>query len=110
MVEPAPTFGPRFRRTGNVVAVSDTPPEAPASSARHDGPVDAPTDDRDDHVNPGEAADGADPVDLAAIERDLDAVEAALPRLDDGTYWVDERTGEPISDQVLAADPVARRA
>ena len=50
------------------------------------------------------------PVDLAAIERDLAAVEAALPRLDDGTYWVDEVTGEPIPDEVLATDPVARRS
>lgn len=50
------------------------------------------------------------PVDLVAIERDLAAVEAALPRLDDGTYWVDEVTGEPIPDEVLATDPVARRS
>ncbi len=51
-----------------------------------------------------------DPPDLTAIERDLTAVEAALTALDDGSYWVDEITGEPIPDHVLAADPVARRA
>lgn len=57
------------------------------------------------------AADPApEPLDLAAIERDLAAVEAALPRLDDGSYWIDESTGDPIPDSVLAADPVARRA
>lgn len=50
------------------------------------------------------------PVDLAAVERDLAGVEAALERLDQGTYWTDEVTGEPIPDEVLAADPVARRA
>lgn len=49
------------------------------------------------------------PVDLAAIERDLDGVERALERLDDGTYWTDEVTGEPLPDELLAADPVARR-
>ena len=51
-----------------------------------------------------------EPPDLDAIERDLDGVEAALARLDDGTYWTDEVTGEPIPDPVLAADPVARQA
>lgn len=57
-------------------------------------------------------ADGdARPVraDLDRIERELAGVEAALRRLDDGTYWTDEVTGEPIPDDVLAADPVARR-
>ena len=49
------------------------------------------------------------PVDLAAIERDLDGVERALERLDDGSYGVDEVTGEPLPDDLLAADPVARR-
>ena len=43
------------------------------------------------------------------VERDLAGVEAALERLDDGTYWTDEVTGEPLSDELLAADPVARR-
>ncbi len=33
----------------------------------------------------------------------------ALARLDDGTYWIDEETGEPILDELLVADPVARR-
>lgn len=51
-----------------------------------------------------------EPLDLVAIERDLAAVEAALPRLDDGSYWLDEVTGDDIPDDVLAADPVARRA
>lgn len=50
------------------------------------------------------------PPDLAAIEHDLAAVEAALSALDDGSYWVDEVTGEPIPDEVLASNPVARRA
>ncbi len=45
--------------------------------------------------------------DLLAIERDLAAVEAALDALDDGSYWVDATTGEPIPDAVLAANPLA---
>ncbi len=48
--------------------------------------------------------------DLDAIERDLAGVEAALQRLDDGSYWTDEVTGEPIPDEVLANDPVTRRS
>lgn len=65
------------------------------------------TPDRD----PGAAADppAPEPLDLDRIERDLAGVEAALARLDDGTYWTDEVTGEAIPDEVLAADPVARR-
>lgn len=50
------------------------------------------------------------PLDLDGIERDLAAVETALQRLDAGTYWTDEVTGEAILDDVLAADPTARRA
>ena len=50
------------------------------------------------------------PLDLDGIERDLADVEVALARLDAGTYWTDEVTGEPIPTEVLAADPLARRA
>jgi RNA polymerase-binding transcription factor DksA len=48
-------------------------------------------------------------IDLDAIQRDLEDVEAALLRLDAGTYWTDEVTGNPIDDAVLLADPLARR-
>ncbi len=51
-----------------------------------------------------------EPLDLDAVERDLAAVETALQRLSDGTYWTDEVTGEPIPEHVLATDPTARRA
>jgi RNA polymerase-binding transcription factor DksA len=56
---------------------------------------------------------GASPtpdVDLDEIERDLEAVERALDRLSEGTYWTDEVTGQPIPDDVLVNDPTARRA
>ncbi len=51
-----------------------------------------------------------DEIDLVGIEADLDGVQAALARLADGTYWTDEVTGEAIPADVLAADPLARRA
>ena len=49
-------------------------------------------------------------IDVVSIEADLDGVQTALTRLADGTYWTDEVTGEPIPADVLAADPLARRA
>ena len=57
-----------------------------------------------DHAAPAAA------VDLDRVQRDLEGVEAALARLDAGTYWTDEITGAPLGDDLLAADPVARRA
>ena len=77
-----------------------------------------PTDDAGEAVpiEPGggpetaSAPDATPPIDLERIAADLDGVDAALRRLDDGTYWNDEVTGAEIPDQVLAADPVARRA
>jgi RNA polymerase-binding transcription factor DksA len=53
--------------------------------------------------------DATGAADLDRVERDLAGVEAALARLDDGTYWTDEVTGQPLGDELLAADPVARR-
>jgi RNA polymerase-binding transcription factor DksA len=50
------------------------------------------------------------PLDLDGIEGDLAAVEVALGRLDDGTYWTDEVTGEMLPDELLAERPAARRA
>jgi RNA polymerase-binding transcription factor DksA len=53
---------------------------------------------------------GADPaLDLDAIERDLADVEVALARLDAGTYWTDEVTGGELPNDLLAANPTARR-
>ena len=49
------------------------------------------------------------PLDLDAIERDLADVEVALTRLDAGTYWTDEVTGDPLPQDLLQADPTARR-
>lgn len=66
-------------------------------------PNDAPTgDDRP-------AADREPMIDLDTVAGEFDGVEAALRRLDEGTYWTDEVTGDPIPDDVLASDPTARR-
>jgi hypothetical protein len=46
---------------------------------------------------------------LSQIERDLDAVDAAIAALDAGTYGVDASTGRPIDDALLAEDPTRLR-
>ena len=45
---------------------------------------------------------------LEQLERELAEIEAALQRLDEGTYGVDEVTGEPIAPDRLEAYPIAR--
>jgi RNA polymerase-binding transcription factor DksA len=55
------------------------------------------------------AAERAGAAELDRIEADLSGVEVALERLDAGTYWTCEVTGQPLPDSLLAADPVARR-
>ena len=52
---------------------------------------------------------GAGGAELDRIEADLSGVEVALDRLDAGTYWTCEVTGQPLPDALLANDPVARR-
>ena len=87
----------------SVGGVNDDP-EQPAEPAPTDGTATASA------VQPSDDGNQREPVDLGRIERDLAGVETALQRLDAGTYWTDEATGQPIPDGVLAADPVARRA
>jgi len=43
------------------------------------------------------------------IESDLAEVEVALARLDAGTYWTCEITGQPLPADQLAANPTMRR-
>jgi RNA polymerase-binding transcription factor DksA len=45
---------------------------------------------------------------LERLEAEMAEIEAALQRVDDGTYGVDEVTGEPIDPERLAALPTAR--
>ena len=71
--------------------------------------VDDPTEN--DPTDPGpHGREELGEIDVVAIEADLDGVQAALTRLADGTYWTDEVTSEPLPTDVLAADPLARRA
>jgi DnaK suppressor protein len=46
---------------------------------------------------------------LAAIDADLEGVEAALDRLEAGTYFSCEVCRSPLADGQLAAQPVVRR-
>ncbi len=50
-----------------------------------------------------------DVLDLDGIERDLADVEVALARLDAGTYWTDEVTGQPLPAELLQQQPTVRR-
>lgn len=45
---------------------------------------------------------------LESLETELAELEAALQRVDDGTYGIDEVTGEPIPAERLEAFPTAR--
>jgi RNA polymerase-binding transcription factor DksA len=45
---------------------------------------------------------------LEQLEHDLAEIEAALQRLDEGTYGIDEVTGQPIARERLEAYPTAR--
>lgn len=64
---------------------------------------------------PGDIADSAQPLtaegmadSVAASLRDrLAAIDRALQRLDDGTYGRSVRSGRPIPDERLDADPAA---
>jgi len=45
---------------------------------------------------------------LERLESELAEIEAALQRVDEGTYGLDEVTGEPIDPERLEARPTAR--
>lgn len=45
---------------------------------------------------------------LESLEHELAELEAALERIDAGTYGVDEVTGSPIARERLEAQPAAR--
>ena len=65
------------------------------------------------HLPPVQDAPAAVPtaaLDLDAIGRDLADVEVALTRLDAGTYWTDEVTGDDLPAALLETHPTARRA
>jgi len=51
--------------------------------------------------------EGQDDAIAESLRDRLDAIERALHRLDDGTYGRSVRSGEPIPDERLEADPAA---
>jgi DnaK suppressor protein len=53
------------------------------------------------------AAEGVDQAVTASLVRRLDAVHRAVARLEQGTYGRSVRSGEPIPDERLEADPAA---
>ena len=61
-------------------------------------------------IDPGQPSAPSTALDLDAIAADLDGVEVALARLDDGSYWTDEVTGDALPDELLAESPTARQA
>jgi RNA polymerase-binding transcription factor DksA len=104
--EPSPTTEPTDPSADNVTDEATEP-----------SPTTEPTDPSADNVTdeatePSPTTEPTDPpaLDLDRVAHDLAGVETALARLDDGSYWTDEVTGDPIPDEVHAADPIARRA
>ena len=51
--------------------------------------------------------EGQDDAVAESLRNRLDAIERALARLDNGTYGRSVRSGEPIPDERLEADPAA---
>lgn len=45
---------------------------------------------------------------LESLERELAEIQAAIERIEQGTYGIDEETGEPIDPARLEAMPTAR--
>jgi RNA polymerase-binding transcription factor DksA len=56
-----------------------------------------------------DALDPQESLDLDRVERDLADAEAALERLDAGTYFTDEVTQLPLDEAHLASNPLTRR-
>ena len=71
--------------------------------------------DREVESGPGDYADSAQPLTAQGMDEAmavsfrnrLDAIGRALKRLDEGTYGRSVRSGEPIPDDRLEADPAA---
>jgi DnaK suppressor protein len=71
-----------------------------------DRAVQADTGDIDDAAQPL-AAEGMDDAVAESLRSRLAAIERALKRLDEGTYGRSVRSGLPIPDERLEADPAA---
>jgi DnaK suppressor protein len=71
--------------------------------------------DREAQAEIGDAADAAQPLSAEGLDDSVadtlrdrrDALDRALQRLDEGTYGLSVRSGQPIPDERLDADPAA---
>lgn len=76
---------------------------------------DAGNEDREAEAEVGDAADAAQPLEAEGVDNAiaeslqdrLATIERALARLDNGTYGKSVRSGKPIPDARLEADPAA---
>jgi len=68
--------------------------------------VDSESGDIEDAAQ-GLTAEGMDDAITESLRNRLDAIERALQRLNAGTYGRSVRSGEPIPDERLEADPAA---
>jgi RNA polymerase-binding transcription factor len=68
--------------------------------------VDSEAGDTGDAAQPLQA-EGEDDAIAESLRGRLEAIERALRRLDDGTYGRSVRSGQPIPDERLEADPAA---
>jgi DnaK suppressor protein len=68
--------------------------------------VDSEAGDTGDAAQPL-TAEGMDDAIAESLRNRLDAIERALHRLDQGTYGKSVRSGDPIPDERLEADPAA---
>jgi DnaK suppressor protein len=75
------------------------------------GQLDRETEDEEgvDSIDPAQSltAEGMDDAIAESMRNRLDAIDRALKRLDDGTYGRSVRSGAPIPDERLEADPAA---
>src|ERR1700679_2620892 len=76
------------------------------------GQADRESEDETEAQDDGDAAqnltaEGEDDAISESRRGGLDAIERALSRLDDGSYGRSVRSGEPIPDERLEADPAA---
>ncbi|MFY9928042.1 MAG: hypothetical protein WAK82_08580 [Streptosporangiaceae bacterium] len=77
-----------------------------ALQADRQAEVDAEAGDIEDAAQPL-SAEGTDDAIAESLRSRLEAIERALHRLDDGTYGKSVRSGDPIPDERLEADPAA---
>jgi DnaK suppressor protein len=81
------------------------------AGAEESGREDRETEDEEgvDSIDPAASltAEGMDDAIAESMRNRLDAINRALKRLDDGTYGRSVRSGVPIPDERLEADPAA---